>query len=123
MMLIMMKKFKKKSQLMLIDETRVEVLKHPDHKPSPSNSYVWVARTGKYEEKQIVLFEYKKGRDYEYAKEMVENYEGMIQTDGYQAYDDLENIHIGCWQHTRRKFTEVLDTLPENYKKRRYTSI
>ena len=33
----------KKSHLLLIDETRVEVLNHSTHSPSSANSYIWVA--------------------------------------------------------------------------------
>ena len=44
---------------------------------------------------------------------MLENFEGYLQTDGYQVYDhfdarkDIRQIH--CMAHARRKFTEALD--------------
>ncbi|NJK97502.1 MAG: transposase [Bacteroidales bacterium] len=40
------------------------------------------------------------------------NYQGAVQTDGYEAYSNYEHkkgiLLLGCWVHTRRKFTEAL---------------
>lgn len=75
-----------------------------------------MARTGPYEPNPIVIFEYKRGRDHQYAYEITENCDAIIQSDGYEAYDKLPNIHLGCFAHLRRKFTDVLDSLPKGVK-------
>lgn len=48
------------------------------------------------------------------ARELLGNYKGNVQTDGYAAYDQFEEksgitMH-GCRAHLRRKFVEALDT-------------
>ena len=47
-------------------------------------------------------------------KELLSNYKGYLQTDGYAVYDKLERTIpdirlVGCWVHARRKFHEALD--------------
>ncbi|MGN1275911.1 MAG: transposase, partial [Floccifex sp.] len=98
-----MKKQLDRSHLVLLDETRVEVINHPEKQASAANAYMWVARTGPYEPNPIVIFEYKRGRDHQYAYEITENCDAIIQSDGYEAYDKLPNIHLGCFAHLRRK--------------------
>ncbi len=55
---------------------------------------MWVARTGPYEPNSIVIFEYKRGRDHQYAYEITENCDAIIQSDGHEAYDKLPNINL-----------------------------
>ena len=36
---------------------------------------------------------------------------GILQTDGYQAYDGIGGpklVHVGCWAHARRKFVDAV---------------
>jgi transposase len=44
--------------------------------------------------------------------ELLKDYQGAVQTDGYEAYSIYENkkgvLLLGCWAHSRRKFTEAL---------------
>lgn len=117
-----MKKQLDRSHLILLDETRVEVINHPEKEASSANAYMWVARTGPYEPSPIVIFEYKRGRNHEYAYEITENCNAIIQSDGYEAYDKLPNIHLGCFAHLRRKFTDVLDSLPKGIKQQDTTA-
>jgi len=94
------------------DETTLQVLKVPDQKPT-TKSYMWVYKTGRSEEKQLVLYIYENTRGYDHAKKHLSGYRGILQTDGYQAYDELEGIgHAGCFAHCRRKYTEALDSAP-----------
>ena len=113
-----MKKRLDESHLVLLDETRVEVINHPDKEASKANSYMWVVRTGPYEPNSIVVFEYKRGRNHEYAYEITPNSNTIIQSDGYEAYDKLKNIHLGCWAHCRRRFTDALDSIPRGVKQK-----
>lgn len=110
------------SHLVLLDETRVEVINHPDKDASKANAYMWVARTGPYEPNPIVVFEYKRGRNHEYAYEIAPNSKAIIQSDGYEAYDKLKNIHLGCWAHCRRRLTDALDSIPRGVKQKDTTT-
>lgn len=100
------------SEYLCADETTIQVLKVPGQKPT-TKSYMWVYKTGRSEEKQMVLFIFENTRAHSHAKNHLKGYTGILQTDGYQAYDDLEGIdHAGCFAHCRRKYTEVLDSAP-----------
>ena len=42
-------------------------------------------------------------------------YSGLLQIDGYQGYNQLpKSIELaGCWAHARRKYTDILTSLPK----------
>ncbi len=44
--------------------------------------------------------------------ELLHNFQGAVQTDGYDVYSIYENkkgvLLLSCWAHARRKYTEVL---------------
>jgi len=65
----------------------------------------------------LVIFDYRKGRGREGPRNMLENYKGYLQTDGYGVYDDFDkNKHItlmGCMAHARRYFDQAKDNDPE----------
>ena len=65
--------------------------------------------------KRIVLFKYHKSRSHHAVKEILQDYQGWVQCDGYKAYDKLlkynKNIKLaGCWVHARRKYYEAKDS-------------
>ena len=103
------------------DET--PVLVNHDGRPAGSKSYMWVYRSGyMYPEKQIVLYEYQRTRNASHPREFLKNFSGICVTDGYQVYHTLEKEKedltiAGCWVHGRRKFEEVLATIPAEGKK------
>lgn len=91
------------------DETPVQVLKEPD-KPAQSQSYMWV-RVGAPPGKRIILYEYHPSRAGEVARQLLEGYQGYLQTDDYAGYHAVgkapDVTHLGCWAHARRKFVEA----------------
>jgi len=93
-----------------MDETTVQVLDEPDKK-AQSKSYLWVQRGGS-PDKPVVLFDYDPGRSQSVPTRLLEGFHGALQTDGYAGYNAVVNqndlIHLGCWAHARRKFTEVI---------------
>jgi hypothetical protein len=62
---------------------------------------------------KFVLFDYRKTRGREGPDEMLENFSGYLQTDGYTAYNNLKNHvqinQLACMAHARRKFEHALD--------------
>ena len=98
------------SPVILADETIIQVLKEPGKTPQ-SKSYMWVYCTGNVARPPpIVLFEYKPGRAGEYPKAFLKGAKDFyLLTDGYIAYDSVENaIRCCCWAHLRRKFKEAM---------------
>ncbi len=97
-----------------IDETTLQVLREPGRSPT-SKSYMWIFRRGD-PTKPILIYKYHPSRAGSVAKNFLGNdFQGYVQTDGYNGYnflDDMEDVvHIGCWAHARRKFTDVLKSL------------
>ena len=64
-----------------------------------------------------VVFEFRMGRDREGPKQFLGRYEGILQTDGYAAYDRVgapKMVHAACWAHARRKIHDALKLNPED---------
>jgi transposase len=96
--------------LLQLDETTVQVMDEPG-RDNTSLSYMWVARGGA-PEAPVILYHYAPSRGMEVARQMLGEFEGYLQTDGYEVYDRLckgapKVIHAGCWSHARRKFFEA----------------
>ena len=74
-----------------MDETPTQVLKEPGKSPQ-SQSYLWVQRGGPPEAPTlwaawpIILFDYDPSRSQEVPLRLLEDFQGILQTDGYAAY-------------------------------------
>lgn len=59
----------------------------------------------------IIYFDYQRGRGKVNCREMLGEYRGFLQTDGYAAYNQHKAreaiIPLACWAHVRRKFFEA----------------
>jgi len=89
------------------DETTVDVQMH-DRSGKNHQSYLWqYGSPGK-----SAVFEFRMGREREGPLRFLANYEGILQTDGYAAYDrDVggpKMVHAACWAHSRRKFVDAV---------------
>jgi hypothetical protein len=91
------------------DEAPLNVLKEE------KKCYMWLYCLGAgspeaslYGVKNIVLFDYQNSRARTCAMDFLGHYQGCLQSDGYYAYDGLENImNVGCFAHARRKFMDA----------------
>lgn len=94
-----------KIKVLQVDETPLKVLK------KDSKSYMWCYQSYGHDNR-FVIFEYSDNRKGSVADKMLENYQGILQTDGYTGYNRLRGktgiINIGCWAHCRRKFAEIV---------------
>lgn len=96
-----------------VDETPVKVM-DPEVKGKCATGYLWLAgRPG-----GDVIFEFHPGRGKEYAQQLVGEFTGYLQRDGYGVYgamakeDPTRFKPVGCMAHARRKLIEALDHQP-----------
>ena len=96
------------------DETTFQVLKEPGRAPQ-SKSYEWIYRTSGCTERKVVLYDYKETRKQEHPREFLKGFSGYLHTDGYQVYHILPPgiVVVGCWAHVRRKWENLLKTIPK----------
>jgi transposase len=97
------------SSYLHIDETTIRV-QDENKKGTTHLGYYWVYHNS---EKKLALFDYRKGRGREGPEEMLKNFKGYIQTDGYNVYDDFDKrtdiTQLNCMAHSRRKFSEAMN--------------
>ncbi len=94
------------------DETTVPVQMH-DQRGADHQAYLW--QYGKPGGETVFDFQLGRGRDG--PKKFLGNWEGILQTDGYQAYDHIGGrklVHVGCWAHARRKFVDAVKVNPND---------
>lgn len=115
---------------MHLDETHLRVQLDEENKVGrgvTSTCYLWaMVGRDRVGEPQGVSFHYEDNRRTESAVRILDGFEGVVMTDGYQVYDGalavlhknavLENkhlprvVHAFCWAHARRKFNDALET-------------
>ena len=97
-----------------VDESIIPVL-DKDKPEATRKGYHWVVRSP---ELKSLFFHYDKGSRAQYVVvELLKDFQGAVQSDGYGAYDIRENkqgvLLLGCWAHIRRKFEHTLAENPE----------
>ena len=112
-----------KSSYLLADETTVNVLHEPGKESNSSKSYMWVYKSGRSEDKKITLFQYEPSRKAENAIMFLKGYSKSLQSDGYAAYNKIEDVeHYTCWAHARRYVKEAVDLIPKTTDKQKTIS-
>ena len=101
------------------DET--PCLVNRDGRPAGSKSYMWVYRSGEYEEHPFILYEYQKTRKADHPREFLKEFRGICLTDGYQVYHTIDGERddltiAGCWAHGKRRFAEVVKAMGQSAK-------
>ncbi|HEX8675587.1 MAG TPA: IS66 family transposase [Segetibacter sp.] len=92
------------------DETPLKVLDE-NKKGTTHQGYYWVYHNsiGK-----LVLFDYRPGRGREGPNDILKDFQGYLQVDGYVGYDDFEKragiILLHCIAHARRKFSDAMQS-------------
>jgi len=97
-----------KSNYIQVDESTIPVINNEKHKAQ--KAYLWMVRSVM---DNLVFFHYDKGsRAQKVVVDLLKDYQGAVQTDGYQAYSIYEQkkgvLLLGCWAHARRKFSDSL---------------
>jgi len=90
-----------------VDETPIKVL-DKTKKGTTHQGYYWVYYNT---HSRQVLFKYQTGRAAEWPKETLKKLPGYLQTDGYAAYNQFDEVEgiitLNCWAHARRKFIDA----------------
>lgn len=105
----LLKKLVFESHYIQADETTLKVLDN-EKKGSAHQGYLWGYRCP---EQKLLFFEYQPGRGKTGPAELLKNFTGYLQTDGYGAYDQFalrkEIKVLNCMAHARRYFKEAED--------------
>lgn len=105
----------KTSTKLYMDETRAPVL--DPGRGKTKTGYFWALarddRPWDGDDPPGVAFTYAPGRSGQYADDILQGFEGILQVDGYAGYNRLLNrnshqVQLAyCWAHARRKLYEV----------------
>jgi transposase len=94
------------------DETPVDVQTR-EGRGQNHQAYLWqYSRPG-----GSVVFDFRLGRGRDGPKRFLGQFEGILQTDGYAAYDQIGGtsmVHAACWAHARRQFFEAVQLNPRD---------
>jgi transposase len=94
------------------DETPVDVQMH-EGRGKNHQAYLWqYGRPG-----GTVVFDFRLGRGRDGPRQFLGQFEGLLQTDGYAAYDQIGGariVHAGCWSHAERYFSEAVQLNPND---------
>ena len=94
------------------DETTVMVQMR-DQRGADHQAYLW--QYGKPGGETV--FDFCMGREREGPLKFLGQWEGILQTDGYQAYENIGGpklVQVGCWAHARRKFVDAVKVNPKD---------
>ena len=94
------------------DETPVDV-QIQDGRGKNHQGYLWqYGRPG-----GTVVFDFRLSRGRDGPKQFLGQFGGLLQTDGYAAYDQIGGptmVHATCWGHVERYFSDVLKLNPND---------
>lgn len=103
-----MVEYVKHQRYLQADETTLKVL-DKDKKGKTHLGYLWVYHAV---QSKMCVFDYQKGRGTDAPRQMLTDYRGALQTDGYKVYNhyclNKEIKHLACWAHARRYFEKAL---------------
>jgi hypothetical protein len=105
-----LKKLVLQSPYLHADETPIKVL-DKDKQGSTHRGFYWVYHNSLDD---LVFFDYQQGRGREGPLQILEDYGGYLQTDGYNVYniiaEQTEATLLHCWAHGRRYFYDALQS-------------
>jgi transposase len=94
------------------DETPLDVQMH-DGRGKNHQAYLWqYGQVG-----GGAVFDFRLGRGRDGPKQFLGQFEGILQTDAYIAYEQVggpKMVHAACWAHARRGFVDALKLNPRD---------
>lgn len=101
------KKIVLQSKYLHVDETGIRVMDEAK-KGTTHQGFYWLYHNSK---DKMVLFDYRRGRGREGPDDILKDYQGYLQADGYTVYEDFEKREgiqvLNCMAHARRKFVDA----------------
>lgn len=98
-----------------MDETVVSV---NDRKDKTRKAYLWDMVDGSPQSKGLFFYYREGSRSQQVMQLMLDGYQGAVQTDGYKAYEALEQTQgitlLHCMAHARRKFENIKAQYPQD---------
>ena len=97
-----------------VDETPIRCNDPDEKRGGTTEGWMWVvSRPG-----ADVVFDWRLSRRHGELTGLIEGYQGILQSDGYGAYEAFAKAHPGvtwvaCWAHARRKFFEAQGEWPK----------
>ena len=97
-----------------VDETPVRCNDPDEKRGGTTQGWLWViSRPG-----GDVVFDWRLSRRHVEVTTLLDGYQGILQSDGYEAYPAFVRTHegvtwVGCWAHARRKFFEAAAERPQ----------
>ena len=95
------------------DESPIPV-QTKDKPGATHRGYMWVLHNPAH---QAVYFHYDPSRATSAASILLEDFQGIVQTDGYEVYDRLQKVKgfqlVHCMAHARRYFIKARDSAPQ----------
>lgn len=102
-----------KEEYIHCDETTIQVMKEEGRR-NTNKSYMWVYSSIQESEHPMRLFDYEPGRGGKYAADYLEGFAGILITDDYAGYNQVDHDERAlCWAHARRYFVDALEGLKE----------
>ena len=106
---VRMVEYVKNQHYLQADETTLKVLDNTK-KGKTHLGYLWAYHAVLA---KMCVFDYQKGRATDAPRQMLTDYCGALQTDGYKVYDHYclnpQVKHLACWAHARRYFEKALE--------------
>jgi transposase len=105
-------------QYVQCDETPVKFIDPDEKGRAAAQGYLWVVSAPGGD----VVFDWRLSRRHgELTTLLTDNYVGLMQSDGYEAYAAYARSHpavawLGCWAHARRRFFEAQAEHPRGAK-------
>jgi transposase len=95
-----------------MDETPIKAGRK--HRGKMKTGYFWPV----YGDRDEIVFPFSDSRSGAFIRETLGEYEGVLLTDGYSAYESYAAringvVHAQCWSHTRRQFLKAEGIEPE----------
>lgn len=92
-----------------VDETSIKVLES-EKKGATHVGWYWIYHSPL---DGLVLMDYQPTRGSVATKDMLKNFSGYLQSDGYAVYEKIgqrqQITPVACWAHARREFERALD--------------
>jgi transposase len=92
-----------------VDETPIKVLDHKNKDGKTHQGYHWVYNAPL---QNALFFDYREGRSHVGPMQLLKDFKGYLQTDGYSVYDMFAKqpdiTHVACMAHARREFEKAL---------------